>query len=55
MIETDTTTVISVFKNVPPAADGTIYTEVALNTAKALWDVGLPPSILYNRDEITGA
>ena len=36
MIETDTTTVISVFKNVPPAADGTIYTEVALNTAKAL-------------------
>ena len=50
MIETSTTTVISVFKNVPPAADGTIYTEVALNTAKALWDVGLPPSILYDRD-----
>ena len=55
LIEADRTTVISVFKNVPPAADGTIYTEVALNTAKALWDAGITPSVLYNRDENTGA
>ena len=46
---------VSEFRNVPPAADGTIYTEVALNTAKTLWDVGLTPSVLYERNAETGA
>ena len=55
MIDEDSTTVVSEFRNVPPAADGTIYTEVALNTAKTLWDVGLTPSVLYKRDAETGA
>ena len=54
LIEADRTRVISTFRNVPPAADGTLYTEVALNTAKTLWNAGITPVIVYKKDE-TGA
>ena len=44
-IENDATRVVSVFKNVPPAADGTLHTDSTLNGAKVLWEAGLVPTL----------